>query len=106
MGRCAVLGMGMVLVSMGCQSYEEGVSVICNAPESCEECSHAPPTERQSQLASYIDSHLSNEDAQDLFHSLASMPPDARAQALREAANATRNRDCRMAEMLAAAPRQ
>ena len=51
----------------GCQSYETGVEVICQAPKRCTECMEAPPDRQSAKLAQHIEKLLRNGEARKLL---------------------------------------
>ena len=84
--------------STGCQSEEEGIRWICNAPRECTECARVSPAERNEVLARTIDEGLRNAEARALFESLFSVDPATRSERLSERARALGITDCPMAE--------
>jgi len=90
-----------------CQSYEKGIEVICQAPNTCQECANADPSMRMPMLAHAIEEGLSNGKATDLFAALAALTPEQRAATLAAEAKAAGLAGCPLADefrQAAAAP--
>ncbi len=82
----------------GCQSYEEGVEVICEGPNDCAECAQVAPELRWQVMAREIDKGLSNGEAEKLFDRCAELAPAERAALLRGEAEKAGLATCPMAD--------
>ncbi len=96
-----------LLVFVGCQSYETGVEVICQAPKRCAECMEAPPDQQTRKLAQHIEKLLRNGEAKKLMDQMAGAPAEEKVKLLREAAERAQLTGCPFADHIeasAAAP--
>lgn len=82
----------------GCQSYEEGVEVICEGPNDCSECAQVVPEMRGQVMARQIEKGLSNGEAKKLFDECAMLAPADRAAKLRAEAEKAGLATCPMAD--------
>jgi len=96
MRKAAVLAVFAIAVG-ACQSYEDGVRVICQGPTLCAECANATPDMRMGLMARAIEENLGNGKAEDLFGSLAELTPQERGARLEAEAKAAGLADCPLA---------
>ena len=89
------------LVLTACQSHGDAMRIICNAPNDCEECRTADPAMRAMHLAEYIDGHVSNGEAQEMFRALANADPAMRRTIIEQAAGAEGITECPIVEVFA-----
>lgn len=87
-----------LLLFVGCQSYETGVEVICQAPRRCTECMKAPPDQQTRKLAQHIEKLLRNGEAKKLMDQMAGAPADKKVKLLREAAERAQLTGCPFAD--------
>ncbi len=99
--RSAPLLLGL-LVFVGCQSFETGVEVICQAPKRCSECMEAPPDQQTRKLAQHIEGLLRNGEAKKLMNAMAGAPVESKVKLLREAAERAKLTSCPFADHLEA----
>ena len=76
-------GLLLFALTTGCQSYEDGIKAICDAPSTCAKCAQVSPDQRMLVLSEHIESQVSNVQASAIFDSLAAMAPADRAATLR-----------------------
>lgn len=84
----------------GCQSYGQGVEVICEAPNNCPDCANADPSARMALMARGIDESLSNGKAGELFRALGALPVAERIARLEAEAKAAGLATCPLVEEL------
>ena len=98
-----------VLLLSGCkkdpadkgQSYEEGMKIICDAPETEKEIlATAPPDRRLMMLAKAIEERLKNPEAIEVFKALEAMSPLKRHDYLLEHAQEVGLESCAFATVL------
>ena len=77
-----------------CQSYQDGVAVVCNAPLDCPECLDKSPDQRAYLLAKHIEDRLYNRQARALFKALGAADVQTKRTILQEEAKAAGLRDC------------
>ncbi len=88
---------------VSCQSYEKGVEIICNAPNTCgAECENAAPDMRAVKLADYIDGQLSNGEARAMFDNLAAAAPADKKVILDDEAKKAGLANCPLADLVGA----
>jgi hypothetical protein len=75
----------LLMVVVGCQSREEALQLMCNAPLDCRECIMAPPEERVLLLSDYISEGVSNPHVRALFESFRDLSQEQRRTALQDA---------------------
>ena len=92
------------MLTVGCQNYERGIQLICEAPLHCSECNTLPPAERITALGEYADKHLRNEDAKKAMATVRQTEPAKRAEALRALAELAGVPACPLADVMAAVP--
>ncbi|MCK9459038.1 MAG: hypothetical protein M0R80_05310 [Proteobacteria bacterium] len=97
-GVLVVLSLALALGA--CQSYEKGVEVICQGPNSCAECANIDPSMRMAMMAKSIDDNLSNGKATDLFGAMAAMSPAERVAKLEAEAKAAGLASCPLVDEL------
>lgn len=95
LAAATAIALGMLA---GCQSYETGIEVICQAPVRCVECREAPPELRSMKYAEHMERLVRNGKAQDFLGSVATMEPKARIEALRAEAKAANLSECPLAD--------
>ena len=95
-----VLGAGLAL-SLGCQSYESAIQLICEAPEQCTACKDLPPEQRMTALGKHIDEQLRNGDGEKAWKTVRESDPRKREEALRALAELAGVARCPMADELA-----
>ena len=88
-----------------CQSYQEGVQAICDAPIDCPECATKDHGIRAALLAQHLDEKLSNEDAKALFKSLTTLEPIEKSSYIENQALGVGIKHCAMAGFLKAQQR-
>ncbi|MBN1945167.1 MAG: hypothetical protein JW797_05790 [Bradymonadales bacterium] len=104
--------LGMVLVWVvvflalaGCESYKDGITALCNSPNTCEQCAQVYPEQRLQVLYRHILDVVKNGRARALAESLADLSDEERADILRQAAaEVGLEGDCRLADMFAGVP--
>ncbi len=93
--------MGLALVvGLGCQSYESGIQLICEAPKHCAPCKEQEGAQRVKSLQQYIDEHLRNEDAKEALLSLKDAPYNEQGKQLRRMATEAGVAGCGMADVM------
>lgn len=97
--RCVPCLLAMSLL-VGCQSYETGVEVICQAPKRCSSCDGAPEEQKIMLMAQHADGQLRNAEARKLLDSLGSLSNEDKVKALREAAERAELTECPFADHL------
>lgn len=83
-----------------CQSYEKGVEVICQGPNSCAECANVDPSMRMALMARAIEDGLGNGQAIELFGAMAAMSPAERVAKLEAEAKAAGLASCPLVDEL------
>ncbi|MEM6993275.1 MAG: hypothetical protein AAF721_22370 [Myxococcota bacterium] len=84
----------------GCQSYESGMQLICEAPKHCEPCKSQEGSAQLQALQKYIDTHLRNEDAKQALLSLKDAPVNEQGKQLRRMATEAGIAGCAMADVM------
>lgn len=84
-------------VALGCQSYEEGMRVLCDSPKNADLSQH-DPAERMRKFSEWIDDHVKNGEVRELFNSLSDMSPEQRVVAIERAAAKAKIDPCLVAE--------
>ncbi len=97
-GWCGVAIVAMGFALGGCQSYEDGIKAICEAPNHCEKCAKVAPDARGRLLAQQVEKDTSNGKAESFFESLGYMEPAERLTKLREEASSAGLTDCPLAD--------
>lgn len=97
-----VLAGAVALLSIGCQSYESGIQLICESPKHCGPCDKLKGEARVRALQDYASEHVRNEDAKRVLRSLEDAPADERGKQLREIATKASVAACPMAEVMTA----
>ncbi len=87
------------LLLLGCQSYDTGLAIICDAPAANPECMGADDSSRGSCLMRAIEPQLEDAEAREFFESLANLDERDRARALRAAAHEAGQAGCPMADV-------
>ncbi len=57
------------MLSVSCQSLEEGWEVLCATPKACPNCI-TPTKVEESLITAHLDKHLSNDDIRNVFASM------------------------------------
>lgn len=94
----ALFAAALPVVLAGCQSYETGIEVICQANVRCVECQEAPPELRSMKYAEYMERLVRNGEAKTFLESIANMDPQARVDALRREAKSAQLSECPLAD--------
>lgn len=97
------LVLSALAVLTACQSHRSAMEIVCNASSGCADCNAADPAVRATHLAEYIAANVTNDEAVQMFASIASLEPGERARALRDAAARAGLARCAMADELEAA---
>lgn len=87
-----------------CQSEEDGMRALCDAPRTCEECGNAAPEIRASVLARHVDDVVTNSEVSELFDSLAERSPEERVRIVRERASNAGIDHCAIVDVWSEAP--
>jgi hypothetical protein len=95
--RMVLLGLAALSLG-GCQSYDEGVMVICESAAAVGAEELDPPA-RASLASIWVFEHLENPDARALFRSLAPLSPERKAEAVRRVAAEAGITECSLAEL-------
>jgi len=96
----------LALALLGCQSYQDGLAAICNAPSTCgKPCQEVSPDLRVEMVSRHINDSVGNGEAKALYLSLAGMAPEQRAVLLKQEAAKNGLSGCPLADMFAS-PRQ
>ena len=88
--------------AIGCgQSFEQGMTTICQSPiEAAAQVAAAPDAPAKATVAArWISGHLENAEARQLFQDLAPLTPEQKSQRLREAAARAGLAQCPLAEI-------
>ena len=102
MKKLVLIALPILLFACGCQSYQDGLAAICNAPSTCgEPCASVAPDARMAMMAKHIEGVLSNGEAVALFESLAAMAPEQKVITLKQEAQQAGLADCRLADVFA-----
>lgn len=89
------------LVSLSaCQSYDNGMQLICDAPKHCKECEAEQGEDKLRALDGYIEQHLRNEDAKQALLSLKDAPHHEQGKQLRRMATEAGLSSCPMADVM------
>jgi len=97
-GKLACTLVAFTLALGACQSYEKGVEVICQGPNSCAECANVDPSMRMAMMAKSIEDNLSNGKATELFGAMGAMSPAERVDKLAAEAKAAGLASCPLAD--------
>ena len=81
----------------GCQSYEEGMRVLCDSPKNADLSQH-DPAERMRRYAQWLDEHINNRDVRELLKAISGMSPEQRRAAVNEAADKANIKPCLVTE--------
>ena len=69
------IGLMLLACSMlACQSKQDAMKVICNAPDECTSCVSKDQNMRSKEIAIHIDRQLSNAEIREMWEVLAAMP--------------------------------
>jgi len=99
-GKLACVFAALALALGACQSYEKGVEVICQGPNSCAECANVDPSMRMALMAKSIEDDLSNGQAIELFGTMGAISPAERIVKLEAEAKAAGLTACPMVDFL------
>lgn len=102
--RSILVALFLLLPLSACQSQAAAMEIICNASTGCADCNAADPSIRAARLAEYIANNVTNDEAVQMFSSIAAIAPADRARAIREAAAAEGITSCPIADVLGAPP--
>lgn len=83
-----------------CQSYDNGMQLICDAPKHCKECEGKQGEDKLRALDGYIEQHLRNEDAKQALLSLKDAPHHEQGKQLRRMATEAGLSSCPMADVM------
>jgi len=96
------IALPVVLGLAGCQSYQDGLAAICDAPRTCgEPCATAAPEMKLMMTAKHIDDVVSNGEAEKLFEALAAASPEQKVIMLKQEAQRAGLPGCALADMIA-----
>ncbi len=86
-------------LSLGCQSYTEGMQVLCDAPNEAD-LAQVAPDQRFRVMADYLDDAVSNERVETLFEALAVKAPADKLAAVEAAQKEAGVTQCGFADEL------
>ncbi len=84
-------------MSLGCQSEQAALELICDAPNQIDEPNAEPP-EKQAAISLYIASNLSNEAVIADFQKMETMTPDERDEVIEEFGARSGLEECALVE--------
>ena len=91
------------VLSLGCQSRDAGVLLVCESPKHCTDCKDLPLQTQESAMIAYTLEHLRNEDVRADLRGLQSKSAADREAGLRKMAEEAGIAGCELADVINAA---